>query len=204
METTLFSAALGCLLLALVGVAASFFGADLKVAPKPWQRILLGLVGIALGIGWWVVHSDNARKEATKAAEAAYRQQVVATCNRLTELNKQQWSADVILAGVPMKVRKSALLREMKTKYARIKSEHELLWQRPVPPSLADKQARAKDITTRQFAHADEAIARMEKRMPATVPMDRLGEWSDVDPAMQAEYNAALSALADQNCAPNG
>jgi hypothetical protein len=201
MVTALFTCllALGaaCLLTALFGGSVKAGGFELLEAPNGGKRAIVGLIGVAalVGVGFIYRHEGQA---AEAGAVRTYQRQMLATCGRLEQIRMRQFPAAAL--NEDGQVKKTAVVRHLSGGVQQARAELERLWARQPPTSLEANRRTAKRAAERHLAHFGWQLAHIKRQMPMTISFEQLSDWWRADSKVAAQYNAAMAALAGQNC----
>jgi hypothetical protein len=183
MNTTLVTAGVAALIIAVVGGGASVFGATVPVIPTLRRQVALGLVGVAFIVAAVLLRTDYGG--GTNKDVQAYRQRVLAACRDIAQP-----------AGLPPinddgTVDRDPYLEWVRTRLATSEGILNALWQRPVPDQLKDEHATARDDARALVKKAKAGLNQLERALPtrfAVVP----------DPPAVQQFNAGLAAPNDR------
>jgi len=202
MNTTLLTAGVAAIIIAVVGGGASVFGATVPVIPTLGRQVALGLVGVAFLAGAIVFAPDNGGgggSGGTSKDVKAYRQLVVAACSDLAQGS-----------GLPPINNDGTTDRDPYIQWVRSNlttSEGILntLWNRPVPDELKDEQANARDDADNLVKAARAGVNQLEQALPTQFslfqnPPPVIQQVGAKLSASSSQLNGSMSELAGQTC----
>ena len=199
MNTTLVTAGVAALIIAVVGGGASVFGATVPVIPTLRRQVALGLVGVAFLVAAVLLRTDNGGGGTSKDVRA-YRQRVVAACSDIAQGG----------GGLPPlnndgTVDRDRFLQWLRGQLATSEGILNALWERPVPDQLKDERATAHDDARDYVKKARAGLNQLEQALPKRFslvlnPPAVISQVNAELAAPSARLNGSMSELAGQTC----
>jgi hypothetical protein len=201
MNTTLLTAGVAAIIIAVVGGGASVFGATVPVIPTLRRQVALGLVGVAFLAGAIVFAPDNGGGGGggTGKDVKAYRQLVVAACS---DLGQGGGLPPVNDDGTTDRDR---YIEWVRSNLATSEGILNTLWQRPVPDELKDEQANTRDDADNLVKAARAGVNQLEQALPTQFslfqnPPPVIQQVGAKLSASSSQLNGSMSELAGQTC----
>jgi hypothetical protein len=193
------------LLTALIGLAAGLFlvgvfGGKIKTSWSesgtlpPAARIVCVVLALAAGIGATLLYQGFEGKK----GEAAYRQLVLGSCERLPAFLDGSLPLDIFNSRGDIVIK--PLINVLNNRKAGAQGEFDTLWRHEVPTTLADERDTARRAAGPKLAEFDAAVSVLQGWKASTISLTDLGRIGQVDPAVSTRLNDALTALAGQTC----
>jgi len=198
-NTTLVTAGVAALIIAVVGGGASVFGATVPVIPTLRRQVALGLVGVAFLVAAVLLRTDHDGGRTSKAVKA-YQQLVVAACSDIAQSGGglRPFNSDGTVDRAPY-------LGWLRGNVATGKEILNALWERPVPDELKDARATAHDDARDYFEKVRTGLNQLEQSLPASFPLIPnppavLSQVNAELAAPSARLNGSMSELAGHTC----
>ncbi|MGW3960805.1 hypothetical protein ACWED2_13390 [Amycolatopsis sp. NPDC005003] len=193
------------LLTALIGLTAGLllagiFGGKIKTSysesgtlPPIARVVCVALAGVT-GIGAFMLYQGyEAKKD-----EAAYRQLVMGSCERLPTFLNGPLPLDALNSRGDIVIK--PFIAALENRKAGARSEFEELWRHAAPAGLADERDAAKRAAEVKLTEFDTAVSALRSWKRPTISLADLARIGKADPAVSTRLNDALTALAGQAC----
>jgi hypothetical protein len=199
MNTTLLTAGVAAIILAVVGGGASVFGATVPVIPTLRRQLALGLVGVAFLAAAVVLGTDNGGGGGGTSKDVkAYQQLVVAACS---DLGQDRGLPPIDNYG---NTDRGGYIQWVRSNIATSEGILNTLWERPVPDELKDEQANARDDANNLVKAARAGVNQLEQALPAQFsvanPPPAIQQFGAELTTASTRLNGSMSELAGQTC----